>query len=254
MIQPTLDEQTLDIIIKAKPKDKEILARTIFGEASNQGEEGMTAVGNVILNRYRSNLPKYKTKDFEGIKSVILKPYAFTVYNDKKDENYNRMMSATKENESYAKALDIAEKLLTGKIKDNTGGATHYFNPDEAENFYYFGTYDVDFNKRTELDVKDMTAAEANKKIAEQTSDKKELPEQKKVVSTSTPPSNPFYANPNLKVIDEEFSHKSLYGEILNMDVPVYRYQSIDNKLTKVIELLTEIAESERRRDSDNRD
>ena len=114
MIQPTLDEQTLDIIIKAKPKDKEILARTIFGEAANQGEEGMTAVGNVILNRYRSNLPKYKTKDFEGIKSVILKPYAFTVYNDKKDENYNRMMSATKENESYAKALDIAEKLLTG--------------------------------------------------------------------------------------------------------------------------------------------
>ena len=65
MIQPTLDEQTLDIIIKAKPKDKEILARTIFGEAANQGEEGMTAVGNVILNRYRSNLPKYKTKDFE---------------------------------------------------------------------------------------------------------------------------------------------------------------------------------------------
>jgi spore germination cell wall hydrolase CwlJ-like protein len=136
MIQPTLDEQTLDIIIKAKPKDKEILARTIFGEASNQGEEGMTAVGNVILNRYRSNLPKYKTKDFEGIKSVILKPYAFTVYNDKKDENYNRMMSATKENESYAKALDIAEKLLTGKIKDNTGGATHYFNPDEADPYW----------------------------------------------------------------------------------------------------------------------
>jgi len=41
-------------------------------------------------------------------------------------------------------------------------GAT---NPDEAENFYYFGTYDVDFNKRTELDVKDMTAPEANKEI-----------------------------------------------------------------------------------------
>ena len=112
----------------------------------------------------------------------------------------------------------------------------------------------LSFEDKKTLERAAQIQAEANKKIAEQTADKKELPEQKKVVSTSTPPSNPFYANPNLKVIDEEFSHKSLFGEILNMDVPVYRYQSIDNKLTKVIELLTEIAESERRRDSDNRD
>ena len=135
-IQPTLDEQTLDIIIKAKPEDKEILARTIYGEASDQGEDGMIAVGNVILNRYKSNLPKYKTKSFKGIKSIILKPYAFTVHNDKKDKNYNRMMSATKEDKVYAQALEIAEKLLTGKIKDNTQGATHYFNPDEADPYW----------------------------------------------------------------------------------------------------------------------
>jgi len=96
--------------------------------------------------------------------------------------------------------------------------------------------------------------AEAQKKLAEQTSDKKESPEKPKVTDTKNPPTNPFYKNPNIKVVEGEFSHKSLYGEILNMDVPVYRYQSIDNKLTKVIELLTEIAESERKRDSDNRD
>ena len=112
----------------------------------------------------------------------------------------------------------------------------------------------LSFEDKKTLERAAQIQAEANKKIAEQTSDKKELPEQKKVVSTSTQPSKHFYENPNLKVIDEEFSHKSLYGEILNMDVPVYRYQSIDNKLTKVIELLTEIAESERKRDSDNRD
>ena len=47
----------------------------------------------------------------------------------------------------------------------NRKNSTKFFNPDEAENFYYFGTYDVDFNKRTELDVKDMTAPEANKEI-----------------------------------------------------------------------------------------
>lgn len=112
----------------------------------------------------------------------------------------------------------------------------------------------LSFEDKKTLERAAQIQAEANKKIAEQTSDKKELPENKKVVSASTPPSNPFYKNPKLKVVEEEFSHKSLYGEILNMDVPVYRYQSIDNKLTKVIELLTEIAESERKRDSDNRD
>ena len=49
-------------------------------------------------------------------------------------------------------------RCLTGRTQQK------FFNPDEAENFYYFGTYDVDFNKRTDLDVKDMTAAEANTK------------------------------------------------------------------------------------------
>ena len=50
-------------------------------------------------------------------------------------------------------------EVLTGRTQQK------FFNPDEAENFYYFGTYDVDFNKRTNLDVIDMTAAEANKEI-----------------------------------------------------------------------------------------
>ena len=39
------------------------------------------------------------------------------------------------------------------------------FNPDEGENFFYFGAHDVDFNKRTELDVKDLDCKEANQKI-----------------------------------------------------------------------------------------
>ena len=42
-----------------------------------------------------------------------------------------------------------------------------FFDSEEAENFYYFGNYDVDFNKRTELDVKNMEAPQANKKIDE---------------------------------------------------------------------------------------
>ena len=60
---------------------------------------------------------------------------------------------------SKAQSMGMHTEVLTGRTQQK------FFNPDEAENFYYFGTYDVDFNKRTELDVKDMTAPEANKEI-----------------------------------------------------------------------------------------
>jgi len=60
---------------------------------------------------------------------------------------------------SKAQSMGMHAEVLTGRTQQK------FFNPDEAENFYYFGTYEVDFNKRTELDVKNMEAPEANKKI-----------------------------------------------------------------------------------------
>ena len=60
---------------------------------------------------------------------------------------------------SKAQSMGMHTEVLTGRTQQK------FFNPDEAENFYYFGTHDVDFNKRTELDVKNMEAPEANKKI-----------------------------------------------------------------------------------------
>ena len=65
----------------------------------------------------------------------------------------------TNEKKSKAQSMCMHTEVLTGRTQQK------FFNPDEAENFYYFGTYDVDFNKRTDLDVKDMTAPEANKEI-----------------------------------------------------------------------------------------
>ena len=65
----------------------------------------------------------------------------------------------TGEKKTKAQSMGLHTEVLTGKTQQK------FFNPDEAENFYYFGTYDVDFNKRTEIDVKDMECREANKKI-----------------------------------------------------------------------------------------
>ena len=60
---------------------------------------------------------------------------------------------------SKAQSMGMHTEVLTGRTQQK------FFNPDEAENFYYFGTYDVDFNKRTELDVKDMTLLKLIKKL-----------------------------------------------------------------------------------------
>ena len=68
-------------------------------------------------------------------------------------------MANLKTEKSKARSMGMHTEVLTGRTQQK------FFNPDEAENFFYFVTYNVDFYKRTELDVKDMTATEANKEI-----------------------------------------------------------------------------------------
>ena len=52
------------------------------------------------------------------------------------------LKSVTKK--TKAQAMGMHAEVLTGRTQQK------FFNPDEAENFFYFGTYDVDFNKRTD--------------------------------------------------------------------------------------------------------
>ena len=61
----------------------------------------------------------------------------------------------TTEKKTKAQSMGMHTEVLTGKTQQK------FFNPDEAENFYYWGTYDVDFNKRTDLDVKDLDCKQA---------------------------------------------------------------------------------------------
>ena len=55
--------------------------------------------------------------------------------------------------------------LHTEQLKGRT--QQRFFKPDEAENFTYHDSYEVDFNKRAEFDAKDMTANAVNLKIRE---------------------------------------------------------------------------------------
>ena len=47
----------------------------------------------------------------------------------------------TAEKKTKAQSMGLHTEVLTGKTQQK------FFNPDEAENFFYWGAYDVDFNK-----------------------------------------------------------------------------------------------------------
>ena len=60
---------------------------------------------------------------------------------------------------SKSKSMGLHKEVLTGRTQQV------FFNPEEAENFFYYGAHDVDFNKRTEIDALDLTAAQLNDKL-----------------------------------------------------------------------------------------
>ena len=66
-------------------------------------------------------------------------------------------MASIKDHKSHE--LGLHQEVLTGRTQQV------FFNPEEVENFYYHDSYDVDFNKRTTIDVKELDCVVVNKKI-----------------------------------------------------------------------------------------
>ena len=60
---------------------------------------------------------------------------------------------------SKSQSMGLHKEVLTGRTQQV------FFNPEEAENFFYYGAYDVNFNKRTEIDAMDLSAAQLNDKL-----------------------------------------------------------------------------------------
>ena len=66
-------------------------------------------------------------------------------------------MASIKDHKSHE--LGLHQEVLTGRTQQV------FFNPEEVENFYYHDSYDVDFNKRTTIDVNKLDCVAVNKKI-----------------------------------------------------------------------------------------
>lgn len=114
--------------------DIDILARTIYGEARSEGEEGMEAVACVVINRYKSHkwYSGYVLKGGAKIPSIAhtcLKRMQFSCWN-KNDPNLPKIRRVTPENKIFKKCLEIASAAVCGNLKDFTGGAVYYHTKD----------------------------------------------------------------------------------------------------------------------------
>ena len=106
-------------------KDRDILARTLWGEARGESLAGMVAVAWTIRNRVNDG--KAKSWWGEGYAGVCQAPWQFSCWN-KNDPNYP-YLSGEKPIpfREFAQARIAADLVIDGKQPDPTGGATHYY-------------------------------------------------------------------------------------------------------------------------------
>jgi hypothetical protein len=124
------------------PTDQ-LLTITAYGEAGNQGADGMMGVINTVRNRtldrsfYDEEIYSLTSDPY---KAVILKKYQFSMYllNDPVRakveaiaKNFDARVSSS---QSLQQAYNIAQMAVEGTLEDNTGGAQFYFNPAGVSN------------------------------------------------------------------------------------------------------------------------
>jgi hypothetical protein len=106
----------------AADHDLLIMARTIFGEARGEPNEGREAVGNVIVNRSRSG--RYPN----NVASVCLQPFQFSCWN-KNDPNRAKIIDLTPgSSKVFDECLAAADRVIRGVVPDATSGALHYYS------------------------------------------------------------------------------------------------------------------------------
>lgn len=106
-------------------KDRDILARTLWGEARGEGLDGQIAVGWTIRNRVFDGNPRSWWG--EGYAGVCQAQYQFSCWN-KNDPNFAYLSGAKAiPVRELVQAFKAADQVITGAVGDPTGGATHYY-------------------------------------------------------------------------------------------------------------------------------
>lgn len=103
----------------------DVLARTLWGEARGEGNTGMHAVANVIMNRVAHAEKKGGFWWGNNIIQVCQKPYQFSCWN-RSDANFKKLAAVDEGDMYFATAVRIARRAMAGVLDDVTGAATHY--------------------------------------------------------------------------------------------------------------------------------
>lgn len=99
----------------------EVVAATLWGEARNQGDEGMRAVACVIGNRAHTHYRRCA-----GPREVCLDRWQFSCWNDG-DPNRAKLLAVARQPDgAFKRAQAIAADLLANRLSDVTRGARHY--------------------------------------------------------------------------------------------------------------------------------
>ena len=105
--------------------DRDILARTLWGEARGESLAGQLAVAWAIRNRVNDG--KDKSWWGEGYAGVCQAKYQFSCWN-KNDPNFAYLSGAKPiPFRELAQARIAADQVIDGKVSDPTGSATHYY-------------------------------------------------------------------------------------------------------------------------------
>jgi spore germination cell wall hydrolase CwlJ-like protein len=109
----------------ATENDRDILARTIWGEARGESMAGKIAVAWTIRNRVFDG--KDKSWWGEGYAGVCQAKYQFSCWN-KGDPNYPFLSGARQiPFRELAQCRVVADQVVDGNVPDPTSGATHYY-------------------------------------------------------------------------------------------------------------------------------
>lgn len=97
-----------------------IIARTLWAEARNNGEKGMRAVASVIYNRGNGNT--------DAMIKVIKAPKQFSCWNRMSLKDWLSFKLKRRSGKEWDTASQIAYEMINGTFKPVTI-ATHYYNP-----------------------------------------------------------------------------------------------------------------------------
>lgn len=99
----------------------EIMARTIYGEARSEPDDGMLAVGETIMNRLRTNY-----RGAFSVNDVVLSRLQFSSWNSN-DPNLPLMLAVDFSKPNFKRCWKAAEKALRGERILGSDAWKHYY-------------------------------------------------------------------------------------------------------------------------------